>query len=534
MEKINLEKLISEAKICYNNKDFEREVEIWRLVCQSESENPYWKHNLAFALMNNGNLSESLNLFDELVQKYPKLSRAHNNRAILLVRMGADLQHLIPAFTMALTQSEDVPEFLRHFMNLCTATAYGLDSGANQVFDAIEGFLPQILEEVSPKKLLPKNKQVMIKMLQAYRDIAIYREAFARRQWHIAQMALKNAKLKFTELGLDNFDRGIDSKVIPYFELCRNVFGLLEESATNPRLSPELVLVRFKELLEEAISLREKSQDSAHLRILDVLGWFMVGMTEMLSFLTKPEGSYRSNHLPQTTIAQLSSSSFVDLGHDIVSLLNFVDRQCIGFVQALDHTASKDGLISYQNKIWTKIALYCNGLALDFRDIDAGLARNVLGWKIDPLGDAKREIQEFKSFVERQAYKDIFVEGKPQENIARALLQTFLTSRSYREVPVRGGQSDILQFTKHGWFLYETKIWRGPQYYLQGLKELEEYTLGEDDSSQLLGIFYIIFDATKIAKAILFKGGAFSVEMVVNRAVDVIVIHVAPPEPSRK
>ena len=152
----------------------------------------------------------------------------------------------------------------------------------------------------------------------------------------------------------------------------------------------------------------------------------------------------------------------------------------------------------------------------------------------DPLAAARSEVKRFKSYVERQAYRDIYTDGKPQENIARALLQAFLPERSYREVQVRGGQSDLLLFVKQGRFLYETKIWRGPKYYKQGLKEIEEYIIGEDDDQELLGIFYVVFDHTKTKRARAYQGDDFSTEVVGGRNVDVVVVDLSPPEPSKK
>jgi hypothetical protein len=119
------------------------------------------------------------------------------------------------------------------------------------------------------------------------------------------------------------------------------------------------------------------------------------------------------------------------------------------------------------------------------------------------------EMQRFKTHIERQAYKDVFVNDKPQENIARALLQAYLPERGYREVPVRGGQSDLLLFTREGRFLYEAKIWHGRSYFQQGMREIEEYILGEDDDQNLLGIFYVIFDPTKTNRARNYKGDDF-------------------------
>lgn len=152
----------------------------------------------------------------------------------------------------------------------------------------------------------------------------------------------------------------------------------------------------------------------------------------------------------------------------------------------------------------------------------------------NPLTDARFAIREFKALVERQTYKDIVVDGKPRENVARALLQTFLKSRSYREVATRGGRSDLLAFVAQGRFLYETKIWRGTAYFRQGLRQIEEYVIGESDDQKLLGIFYIVFDPTKSREAETHLGGEFCTEAICGRDVEVIVVNLSLPKPSKK
>ena len=164
-----------------------------------------------------------------------------------------------------------------------------------------------------------------------------------------------------------------------------------------------------------------------------------------------------------------------------------------------------------------------------------GMADTILSYFTrQPVDRALAETLEFKSLVERQTHKDIFVRRRAQENIAQALLQTFLIRRSYREVPVRGGQSDILVFDREGRFLYETKIWKGGEYFTQGLREIEEYIIGEDSDGQLAGIFYILFDPTKSASARRYRGSDISTETIGKRTVHIVIININPPKPSKK
>ena len=108
-----------------------------------------------------------------------------------------------------------------------------------------------------------------------------------------------------------------------------------------------------------------------------------------------------------------------------------------------------------------------------------------------PIDNAMQELIDFKTFTERQLHSDYFVDSRPQESYARGFLQAFLGKHSYREVPVRGGKSDILIFHEQGRFLYETKIWRGRQHYQNGLEEIHEYIVGEESDEPLSAVFYV-------------------------------------------
>jgi hypothetical protein len=197
----------------------------------------------------------------------------------------------------------------------------------------------------------------------------------------------------------------------------------------------------------------------------------------------------------------------------------------IGYIEV------RRALISFDSPVDVHIVCSWKPYYLFFK----GMSETILSYFTrQPIDQAVAETLEFKSLVERQTHKDIFVRGRAQENIAQALLQTFLIRRSYREVPVRGGQSDILIFDGQGRFLYETKIWKGGEYFLQGLREIEEYIIGEDSDGQLAGIFYILFDPTKSAAARRYRGSDISTEIIGKRTVHIIIININPPKPSKK
>ncbi len=173
---------------------------------------------------------------------------------------------------------------------------------------------------------------------------------------------------------------------------------------------------------------------------------------------------------------------------------------------------------------WKPFYLYFSGLANALRS----------NFTKQPIDNAIKEILGFKAVVERQTYKDIFIDGKPQEYIGRSFLQMFLNSRSYREVQVRGGQSDLLAFEKELRILYETKIWRGIENHNKGLREIEEYIIGEDTDNKLGAVFYIIFDPTESAAARRHLGSDLGTVVISKHTVHIIIVNINPPKPSKK
>jgi hypothetical protein len=173
---------------------------------------------------------------------------------------------------------------------------------------------------------------------------------------------------------------------------------------------------------------------------------------------------------------------------------------------------------------WKPFYLFFSELAITLRG----------HFKQQPVDQAIAEVLDFKSFVERQTHKDIYAYGHPKENVARALLQAYLIRRSYREVQVRGGNSDILVFDREGRFLYETKIWRGSENFTQGLCEIEEYIIGEDTDKKLAAVFYMLFDPTASAAAHKYLGSDLTTKIIANHSVHIISVNINPPIPSKK
>lgn len=137
MDEQRLANLIGEALAYHHRGEFSQELELW-LEVQAIKPAPEWEHNIALALTNNGRYIEALEMFDTLASENPHLSRVHNNRAALLVRMGLDLQSVAPVLVQALTNSEDMAELIRHFVNLCGTITFGFDNSYSEAFNFVE------------------------------------------------------------------------------------------------------------------------------------------------------------------------------------------------------------------------------------------------------------------------------------------------------------------------------------------------------------------------------------------------------------
>ncbi len=117
-------------------------------------------------------------------------------------------------------------------------------------------------------------------------------------------------------------------------------------------------------------------------------------------------------------------------------------------------------------------------------------ALNLRGVKSEGLMGVLRD---FRSFAERQLVPDL-VKFK-SEDICRGNLQTHLNSlgRTYREVHIGAGRSDILLFLPDTKEIVEAKVWDGQQYHDDGLQELKSYMRGEG----LEHGYYVVFDYYK-------------------------------------
>jgi tetratricopeptide (TPR) repeat protein len=519
----------------HTSKQYAEEAKAWRAIHELRPDDDQVLSNFASAEMLAGNLYEALDLFERALTINPQLARALNNRAGLRLRMGSDLRELFPEFLRAVELSTSSDEFCWHSLNLCRSAAFGSDDGAPDLFDTIEKRLMAFIDlNFFPVERCNREKTFFGQLIAAYREIAKYRKEIAQRNWVVAERHLISGQARFNAVGLKNLAEGI-SRILEDLLLCKEVFGLLEAIAVDESLDAGKVHTLASQLQKTIESTRLTELADMQRRLFLVLNAFLVLFTKQLSYLAAPTGEYQPSDASAETLIWLTTSSFRRIGDDLLGITSFTEKRCRELSNITGKLASNAGAMRAAFNEWSKLALYVHSRFLDLRDVDVGLARAALGWTDDPLGRVRADLHEFRTFVERQAHADLFVDGKPQENIARALLQASLTARSYREVPVRGGRSDILYFDRDGnRLLIETKIWRGAANHEQGKRELSEYIEGENDDGKLLGAFYVVFDPTASACAVEYEGSPMITSRIGNTSLETLLIRVCPPQPSKK
>lgn len=151
------------------------------------------------------------------------------------------------------------------------------------------------------------------------------------------------------------------------------------------------------------------------------------------------------------------------------------------------------------------------------------------GWEL-ALRSIEDLLREFRVYAERDLAQDL-VKDVVDEARLRAFLQTFLAGRgerSFREVPSGRGKTDILLISPDGEEIIEVKIWRGEEYFREGLEELEEYLRTQN----LRKGYYVILDCS-LENDFVNQRGHEWVEEVRGKRIHVIIITVRSVPPSK-
>jgi tetratricopeptide (TPR) repeat protein len=534
MDEEVLKEIQRQAFDAHKAKRYPEEAKLWRSVYIDRPRDDEVLSNLASAEMLAGNLSEASELFGILLKRNSQLARAVNNYAGLRLRMGAELQDLFPDFMRAVLLSASNEEVCWHTISVCQCAAFGTDHGAPELFDAIDEQIMLLIDmRFFPVEKRQKEKKLFKSIINGYREVAKYRKAVANKEWGQAEVFIENAKKIFLTRKLHNFVLGLSS-TIEDMRLCKKVFGVLECISIDEFFDPQTAWEQASNISDIIRKTRLHQLENVQRRLFQILDSFLHLFTAQLAYLSNSSGVYQRSDTSAETLIWLSASSFRRIGDDLLGIASFAEKRCIELSNRRELLASDAGIKKAAQGEWVKLALYVRTRILDIRDVDIGLARAALGWSDDPLGRVRADLHEFRAFFERQAHTDIFVDGRAQENIARALLQTSMASRSYREVPVRGGRSDILLFERdRSRLLIEVKIWRGPEYHEQGKREIAEYIKGENDDEKLLGVFYVVFDPTESGKAVEYEGLPITTSQIGGASLEIVIIRARPPQPSK-
>ncbi len=525
------------AKEAYERRDYDAEVLLRCQLCEQFPDDMNCLHNLGLAFLNQGKVDDAIEIFEQVLSRNPGVSRAYNNLANALLQKGVELKHLVEVFRLALLYSESYEDLVRHFVNLCISGALGQDQGNHQVLDEIAITIKEVIGHCSGDAVVKEGQlNHLLQVLDAHRGLADYREAFAAKRWVEAEKSLQRARDDFERLKFSNRLSFIDTTIVPTLRVCKSVFAFIEQVASGRFASAKAAAESCDQCRNDAIRVRESiGRAGIHVRFFDAMGWFLTKLLVRLNAMVDCGRIESADDVPTEIIGLLTAESFTGVGADLLSMLNAIDRQCQLLSRELAGIADDSLREAARQGAWLRVALQCSSLTFDFRNVSHDIARSILGWSTDYHDQFRRTLETFTQFVERQASAEIYCDGKPKESIGRVLLQAHLTSRSYREVPVRGGRCDILAFTRDGKrVVIETKIWRGTKYHEQGLRELAEYLEGEATDEGYLGAFYVVFDPTRGARAADYLGGRSCTQSIGRFAIDVVVVRIALPAPSKR
>lgn len=518
--------LIHEGCKAYEEGNHVREVEIWKQVSRLEPEDLHWQANLAMAFYRVGESEQAIIIFQYVIDEEPTISQAHNNLAVIMADAGVPLRMLLPYFSAALATSETCPHFQRHLVNFCAAASLGSDEEGLTWLERVREEAITFLTRVDD--LTDSNVAYVGAIVESFSHYAHVRQCIASRDWAGAFRALDAAKQSFEEF---NFNPELEriKRMAPVIDLVRCVFEFLDNCATDV-LSIEAAAEEVAQLHQKASESAESAIVAGHSPLIDLLGWFVAEFSRQLDWLRNPGGDYDEvqHAVPKYAITAIAASEYVDFGSRIVELLSQCNRTLAQLGRQIPTLSSARSRQAASRRAWSRIRLHIAGSILDFAGLEEDLSREMAGWSKSGTERLRRELLEFRGYIEGQASADLYVNEHPQENIGRALLQAFLTNRGYREVPSRGGRVDVLIVERSETFVIETKIWRGPTNHDDGLVELAEYVERESIPHHTSS-FYVVFDPTSGRKAL-----SYAAKSSPRPGIETIVVSIALPTPSKK
>ena len=136
----------------------------------------------------------------------------------------------------------------------------------------------------------------------------------------------------------------------------------------------------------------------------------------------------------------------------------------------------------------------------------------------------------FRAFAERQLALELW-ENRNDESVLRSHMQTYLEGvgfRTLKEVVTGRGRADVGLLDSRSRGLIEAKLWKGPQYFREGVRELGEYLRTE----RLQEGHYVVLDTTQGNALVEDRGVQWS-DKVDGQTIHVFFVRVSSVVPSK-
>lgn len=511
----------------YERGEYAVELEIWKKVAVLDPDDPHWQSNLAQAFANVGKFEQAAILFQYAMSLPRPPSAAFNNYVAMLATLGAPTSELLPLIVLALEASEGYDYFQRHLANLAAAVALADRPADEVVWSTVRERALAFLERHNDRT--PEHENFVKRCITAYANYQPFKVALAQQDWSAASHALSHLELIFSGSEFEKVELARIRAFRPLLETAAEFLALLDKVGSGVGLQPSELLECLAKLREQLIAAASNSGSYGSHTFLDLVGWSMAELMRQCRWLAAPSSIYDADAhaTPNAQLAALSRTPYAELGEMLQATLLCSNRTMRRTSQRLGIIRSPVEREEALSKAWQAFRMTAHAIASEYRGVSTHLTREMLGWNIAPRDRLMRDVERFRSFIESRAHQDLFVHGKPYEQIARALLLAFLKERGFAEVPLRGGRVDILAVTRDAISIIEVKIWRGPRTYLDGLAELREY-VAANAVPGLASSLYLVLDPTAAKRARKYIDSLARPE-----GIDVVVVDIRPQAPSK-
>jgi tetratricopeptide (TPR) repeat protein len=528
MTEAALSQLIESGIAAYERGEYAREVDIWKAVAARDPQNPHWHANLAQAFANVGRVEQAEILFQYAMSFSPPPSAALNNYVAMLARLGGSTSQMLPLLVLALERSETYQHFERHLLNVAAAIALGDRPASEGVWLAVRENCLAILDRAHDKT--SAHEEFVDDVVRMFARYQPFKVSLERQDWAAASGTLSTLEQEFAQWRLGQNEVARIRHFRPLLSGSVALFEALQKLGSDAEYPPPDFHGEVSSAYEQLQAVEKAAGMFGSRTFLDIVGWSLAELHRQSAWLVEPSSEYdtEAHATPSSHLLDLSRSGYSELGEMLHALLAVFNRTIRRASQRRGSARSPSERRGIHEEAWRAIRISVHGIVGEYRGLSEVLAREMLGWNAPPRDRLSRDVERFKSFVEARTYPDFYIQGKPQEQIGRAVLLAFLRDRGFSEVPMRGGRVDVLVVHREVTFVVELKVWRGPQYHEDGIAELQEY-VANGAVPDLGGMTYIVLDATESGKAVEYVEGNKRPENV-----DVVVVRINPSTPSRK